>query len=150
MSSLSIAAALPATNETIRDKIERLTVASLEHKQTEIPTHHVIHGGMYLRTIMLPKGTLLTGALIKIPTTLIISGDVLALVGDNAIRYQGYNILPGSAGRKQAFLAQEDTYMTMMFPTAANTVVEAENEFTDEAERLFSRYNENTIIITGE
>lgn len=150
MHNLALNNCLPPTNDAGIQKVKRITELCLLQSQTDITTHHIIHGGMYSRTILLPKGTLLTGALIKIATILIISGDVLAYVGEDIIEYHGYNVLPGSAGRKQAFLAQEDTCMTMIFPTAVQTVQEAEQEFTDEAAMLFSRYNDNTIIITGE
>ncbi len=70
---------------------------------------------------------------------MIISGDVLAYTAEGAQRISGYHVLRGEAGRKQAFLAVEDTHMTMIFPTTATCVEQAEDEFTDEAERLFSR-----------
>jgi hypothetical protein len=38
----------------------------------------------------------------------------------------------------------------MSFKTNARTVEEAEAEFTDEADRLFSRKGENVTVITGE
>lgn len=143
---------LPSMNQEAIDKVRFLESLSLEIPQIDIPTLHVFHGGMYARTIMIPAGIMLTGALIKIATMLIIQGDVIVYIGDKNIEFHGYNVLPASADRKQAFLAQSDTYLTMIFPSNAKTIEIAEEEFTDESNLLISRKNSlnNRIIITGE
>lgn len=133
------------------DQVRALESRVLKGPQEPFITHHVFHAGIYSRTILLRAGRVLTGALIKIATLVIVNGDVSVLVGeDTEIRLRGYNILPASAGRKQAFIAHEDTSLTMQFATRAKTVEEAEQEFTDEADRLLSRQGENVITITGE
>lgn len=91
---------------------------------------------------MIPAGVALTGAQIKIPTILIISGDTLIYGENGATRYTGYHVALGQCGRKQAFYALQDTYLTMFFPTDATTVDEAEKAFTDEYEKLLSRKGE--------
>lgn len=108
-------------------------------RQVDIETSHEFHAGIYTRTIMIPAGVMITGALIKIPTVIILSGDATVLVGDEKIRLTGYGVIAAEAGRKQLFIAHEDTYLTMLFKTDATTVEEAENEFTDEADKLGSR-----------
>ena len=120
--------------------------------QVDIRTHHVLHAGMYSRTIMIPAGVVLTGALIKIPTLLLIDGDVLIGRGEESVHVTGNAVIPASRGRKQAFLTYEDTIVTMVFPTSATTVEQAEAEFTDDTDMLFSRRDPelNTIVITGE
>ncbi|MDR1684877.1 MAG: hypothetical protein LBR82_00270 [Desulfovibrio sp.] len=130
---------LPFLGDDAVDAVRRLENASLERPQVDIPTDHVFHAGMYARTIMIPKGTVLTGALIKIPTILIISGDTLIYGEYGIFRYTGYCVAVGEAGRKQAFHALADTYLTMLFPTDVKTVDEAERQFTDEYEKLFAR-----------
>ena len=144
------AVALPAMPARAVEDVRAFERFSLEHvPQVDITTHHVLHGGMYARTIRMPAGLVLTGVLVKIPTLLILHGDASAFVGDGWQRFSGHCVLPGSAGRKQAFVAHADTDMTMVFPTTARTVEEAEAEFTDEAALLMSRHGENTITITG-
>jgi hypothetical protein len=121
--------------------------------QVRIHTQHVLHAGMYVRTIVIPGGVVLTGALIKRATVVVVSGDALVSRGDEeGFRITGTVALPASAGRKQAFVAYADTAVTMAFPTSAKTVEEAEAEFTDDTEMLMSRRDPelNTIIITGE
>ena len=70
----SSASLSPNTPESI-SAIERVTEAFLATPQLELVTEHVLHGGMYARTIRMPAGYALAGALIKIPTILIINGD---------------------------------------------------------------------------
>lgn len=118
--------------------------------QVAISTHHVLHGGMYVRTILIPAGVVLTGALVKVATTLIITGDIEVSRGDSSKRCTGVAILAASANRKQAFVAYEDTTVTMVFPTKAKTIEEAETEFTDDAHKLMSRRYQNIVVITGE
>lgn len=133
------------------DKVRQLEARTAELEQVEIPTDHVLHGGMYARTIKIPAGVLLTGALIKRTTMLVISGHVTVFVGEGSIEVRGYQVLPASAGRKQAFLAHADTFVTMLFPSGAASVEAAENEFTDEAGRLLSRRQAcESITITGD
>jgi hypothetical protein len=120
--------------------------------QTPIETHHVLHGGMYARTILIPAGTALTGALIRVPTVLVIDGDTLVTLGNEPVRLAGYHVLPAAAGRKTAFATIADTHVTMIFPTATRTVEEAEAQFTEEADGLCSRRDptSNHVVITGE
>lgn len=120
-------------------------------KQVSISTDHVLHGGIYTRTIFVPAGVMITGALIKIPTTLTISGKVVLVVGEGErIEIDGFAVLPASTGRKTVFLAHSNTHISMAFATEAQSVEEAENEFTDEADLLKSHDNTNFVTVTGE
>lgn len=134
------------------DKVRQLEVAILQAPQVKIETSHIIHAGMYARTIMVPAGVTLTGALMIIPTILIIQGNFLLFIGGKTKELRGYNIFTGGANRKQAGVALSDTCITMIFPTSAKTIEEAEEQFTNETHILFSRYPDavNHINITGE
>lgn len=104
----------------------------MEHyPQVDIPIEHFIHEGVYYRTCKVPKGATVVGALIKIPTTVIVSGKCKTTVGTNVLELNGYCVLKGKAGRRQVFVALEDTNITMCFKTNATTVEEAEKRFTD-------------------
>ena len=117
-------------------------------EQVAIQTHHHFHAGLYSRTIRIPAGVMITGALIKIPTLLIVSGHVSVFIGGKSIELVGYHVVPGQAGRKQVFLAHADTDLTMTFATLAKTVEEAESEFTDQPTALMSRQQSNDLITT--
>ena len=61
------------------------------------------------------------------------------VVGDKWRFLEGYNVVPASAGRIQAYVTFTETAITMLFPSKAETKEEAEAEFTDEAADLLSR-----------
>ena len=146
----ALQSALPAMNNGAIAKVRAFERENMLREQTPITTHHLFHAGMYSRTIMIPAGVVLTGALIKRATTLVTCGDATVFIGDSRIRLTGYHVLPASAPRKQAFVAHADTWLTMSFATHARSVEEAEAEFTDEDDLLFSRHGENVVNITGE
>jgi hypothetical protein len=133
------------------ERVQRLESALMQAPQVDIKTTHHFHAGLYARTIRIPAGVMITGALIQIPTLLVVSGHVSVFIGGECLELAGYHVLPGQAGRKQAFLAHADTDLTMTFPTTATTVEQAEAEFTHEADLLASRKQDgNTTISTGE
>lgn len=143
---------LPAPSSAMLDKIRAYEAQIASRPQIEIHTEHILHGGMYARTVRLPAGVEITGALMKVATILIVNGKCVMLAGDVGVGLEGFQVMPASKGRKQIFATVEDTEITMIFRTDAKTVEEAENEFTDEAARLLSReQNEHdSIIVTGE
>ena len=143
---------IPAMREAAIDQVRTLERLALEQPQVELTTGHVLHAGLYARTVFVPAGVMVTGALVKIATLLIVHGDALVYLDGEPLRLQGYSVLPASAGRKQAVVAQSDTHFTMVFATDATTVADAERQFTDEADRLASRRASanNHTVITGE
>lgn len=145
-----VQATLPMMDAAALDRVRALEVQIKQHQEVSLTTKHLLHGGVYARTIMIPAGTVIAGALIKIATTLIVHGDCIVFIGDDTHELKGYNVLAGSAGRKQAFMAITDTNMTMLFATDCKTIEACEENFTDEAELLISRHCPNEIHITGE
>ena len=114
-------------------------------------TQHTIHSGIYSRTLFMPKGSVVAGVIIKVATTLILSGKMAVYIGDEVIHIDGYNVIPTMGNRKQVVYAIEDSYATLLFKTNSKTVDEAEQEMTDEYERLMSRCvdSKNLVTITG-
>lgn len=125
-------------------RVRRLEAEAMKRPQVLVETTHTFHAGVYARTVMVPAGVMLTGALIKVPTVLIVAGECMMYTGHGAIELRGYQVLNGLANRKSAFVAKTDTYLTMIFATEAKTTEEAEAEFTDEAYLLFSRRDDAT------
>ncbi len=121
-------------------------------EQVPIYTEHVIHAGMYLRTITLPPDIKLTAVFVKIPTVLIIVGACEVLIGNELTEIKGYAVLPASGGRQQEFTTDAcPVILTMAFATQARTIQEAEAQFTDETDILLShRQDLNKIVITEE
>lgn len=134
-------------------KVRLLETAARAQPQVSVQTDHVIHAGMYARTVFLAAGTMITGALVKRATLLIVAGEASIYVGtDEPLHVSGYAVLRAAAGRKQAIIAITHTYLTMLFPTEVRTVEDAEREFTDEPDILMSRLDpsSNHIRITEE
>lgn len=121
----------------------------LELEQSQCVTRHTLHAGVYTRTILLKKGEVLAGALIKIPTTLMVNGHISIYIGDQAYNIEGFKAFTASAHRKQVMMALDDTIVTMIFKTDAKTIMEAEDEFTDDGDKLMSRLP-NSINIGGD
>lgn len=141
----------PATRDA-QDKIDKLAEVARHLPQIPFVTEHLLHGGMYTRTVMLPAEALCTAVLIVPPTVLITMGDVEVWSNDEVTRVIGYTVTPGSAGRKIAFITHSITGMSMIFPCTAKTVEEAEEQFTTERESLvpLSQSDRHRILITGE
>lgn len=148
-----LAVTSPAMSRDAIDKVRRLEDYHLAtQEQADLGISHVLHAGLYARTVKVPAGQQITGAMMIIPTMLILDGDCFATLGDEVHRVVGHVVLPASAIRKSAFRAVRDTTITMCFATTATTVEQAEAEFTDEAGRLANRREGavNHVTITGD
>lgn len=137
----------PAMSDESIAKASRLEEVARTAEQAEVSTSHLLHAGMYARTIVLAAGHVLVGALVRVPTIVIFNGDAEVYVGDASLRLTGYHVIPADALRKQVFLAYSDSDITAIFATDAETVEQAENEATGEAERLLSRREGNQNIL---
>lgn len=117
----------------------------------KVQMEHVLHGGMYARTCRVPGLLVFTSVLIKIPTVICAHGDCWVCAGDGWRRLSGYNVLPAAAQRIQAYVTLAETEITMFFPSNAETVEEAEAQFTDEWADLLSRRRreDDIVIVTG-
>lgn len=136
------------------DAIEKVRRAELEVMtlpQMDIPTEHVLHGGMYMRTIFIPKGVILTGVVVKVPTMFIVAGEIVTYTENGTKHLKGYCTFTADAHRKQILHTLQDTYITITMASNAKTVDEAEREFTDEVELLASHHETsiNRTLITG-
>lgn len=130
---------LPAMSWQHIHNVQKIESWAKNEPQVQLPVQHVFHAGMYARTVRVPAGVMITGALIKIPTILIVSGDCGIYLGGEFARVIGQRVFSAAAGRKQIFIARKATDLTMCFPTDAKTVKEAEEQFTDEAHMLQNR-----------
>jgi|TARA_R110000787_G_C13230735_1_gene427214 hypothetical protein len=151
MSALIVSEVAIPTSAAAVASVTQLETLLSEQPQQQAETHHLIHGGMYCRTMVLYPQYLITGALVKVSTTLIISGHVTVYIDEEPVTFNGYYVLPASAGRKQAILAHTESYLTMLVATDATSVAEAEAYFTDEVDKLASHKDaaHNRVIVTG-
>jgi hypothetical protein len=141
---------IPAPAPEVLDGITRLQNFLLylpeeDFKQVPLPTEHLLWGGMYARTVRREFDSVTIGSLINKATILIVSGPCSMLIGDRRVDLDGYNVLAGLPGRKSMSVAHGPVVMTMIFPTSAQTVEEAENEIFAEADLLVSRRQEREL-----
>lgn len=140
--------ALVAPDSQTLTRLRDLDAEMLALAQTEIPIDHLIHGGMYARTAHVEADTMVSGVVLSRATVLVLHGDVTVFTGTDAVRLTGFHVLPGSAGRKQLFHTHAETHMTMVLPSDAQSVDEAEHRFTSEPELLMK--SAGRVTITGE
>lgn len=139
---------LVAVDYSTLEKLRALDAKLIALVQADITIDHLIHGGMYARTAHVPADTIVSGVLLRRATVLVLHGDVTVFTGAESVRLTGFHVLPGSAGRKQLFRTHAETHMTMLLSSAAQSVDEAEHDFTDEPELLM--WTPGNVTITGE
>jgi hypothetical protein len=127
----------------IPEIMEKIAVAEARMRRTEhtlqVRTVHHFHAGVYARTAYIDANQAFSSVLIKIPTLIVVHGDCVVLAGNEWLELKGYHVIPALAGRKQIYVTFAPTQITMVFASDAMTVEEAEAEFTDEAESLWTR-----------
>lgn len=130
---------VPAMSPAAIEEVRRVEAVEAAKPQVKLDYDIKLYAGVYVRTVFVPAGVQITGALVKNATLLIIVGDVVIGLGDQEVRVMGFATLPAAAYRKQIFKAIAGTYITMIFATDAESEEEAEREFTDEVDLLASR-----------
>lgn len=118
--------------------------------EPEIPitTFHLFHAGMYHRTILVPKGREVVGAMLRRATTLVVCGDA-AILAAEPIRVKGYAVLAGLEGRQTGLVTYEDTWFTMIVPTSHTTVEAIDAEMVEAGQPLFAHKFHNVVVNTG-
>lgn len=121
------------------ESVRHLESMLLQLPQINLPTEHIVHGGMSARTIFIPAGTVLTGALTNLDNICIVFGDITVTTDDGPRRLTGFHVLPASAGAKRAGHAHADTWWTTLHCTDLTSIAEIEDEMTGESGRLQTR-----------
>lgn len=121
------------------DQVRRLEELILQAPQVDLGTRHVVFGGMCARTIFVPAGTVLTGALTNIDNICVINGDITVTTDEGPKHLVGFNVLPACKGAKRVGIAHADTWWTTLWKTDLEDVTEIEDEFTTEASQLQTR-----------
>lgn len=107
-----------AIQETTREKVNRLEDALRSVPQVDCPIRHHFAPGIYAREITIPKGTVLTGAVHKQESLVVLSAGRLRLVTDDGtVEISAPYMLTCKAGAKNAALALEDSVWTNFFAT---------------------------------
>lgn len=121
------------------EQIYALEDAVLQMPQVDLQTTHVLSGGIYARTIFIPAGTVLTGAIHNKDHVNVLDGDITVWTEDGMKRLTGHHVLPTGAGAKRAGYAHADTTWTTLVRTEETELEAIEADITPEAERLQTR-----------
>lgn len=132
--AFDLMASVPTT-----ESVRQLEGMLLQLPQVDLQTQHVVFGGLSARTIFIPAGTVLTGALTNIDNLCVVFGDITVTTDDGAQRLTGFNVLTASAGAKRAGVAHADTWWTTIHRTDLTDIAAIEEEMTGEAQALQTR-----------
>lgn len=117
-----------------RERIFMVEKRLAELPQIEIPIEHHFAAGIYARTMIAPRGTMLTGKIYKVPQMIIVSK------GDITIRSESYNgrligphIYESPIGSKRFGYCHTDVVWTCLVKTNADNVEDAEKEIYAES-----------------
>lgn len=121
------------------ERVREIEEVVLRMPQVDLQTQHIVHGGIYMRTVFIPAGTFLTGALTNCDNLCIMVGDIAVTTDHGPQRLTGHHVLPARAGYKRVGVALADTWWAMAIATPLTDVHEIEDSLTDEAERLQTR-----------
>lgn len=136
------------------DTVREMERALLTLPQVDLSTQHIVHGGLSARTILIPAGTMLTGAQTNCANVCVIHGDITVTTDEGPKHLVGFHVLPANAGAKRAGIAHADTWWTTLHRTDLTDITEIEREMTDEHEMLQTRTlhiaNEQAPMIQGE
>lgn len=121
------------------EAVRQLEAMILQLPQVDLQTSHVVHGGLCARTIFIPAGTVLTGALTNIDNLCVAFGDITVTTDDGPKRLTGFNVIPAMAGAKRAGVAHSDTWWTTVWRTELTDLEAIEDEMTNESAMLQTR-----------
>ena len=121
------------------ESVHRLEDALLQLPQVDLQTQMLVHGGMSARTVFIPAGTVVTGALTNLDNVCVVVGDITATTDAGPRRLTGVNVIPASAGFKRAAVAHADTWWVTLHRTDLTDQQAIEDEMTVEADRLQTR-----------
>jgi hypothetical protein len=131
-----------------------MEAALFQLPQVDLHTTHIVHAGLSARTILIPAGTVLTGALTNCDNVCVICGDITVTTDAGPQHLIGFHVVAAKAGAKRVGVAHADTYWTTLHRTDLTDISAIEDEMTNESELLQTRAlcvaNERHEKIEGE
>ena len=120
------------------DKIEAFNELLQQFHQEYLPVQHLVHGGMYARTIRVKAGMYAVGAMLNHDNISVMVGDCTCSTNDGMMRLTGFNVVPASAGVKRVgyFHSDTDWTMIMRIPDGMRDVDEIEQYITCEYQKI--------------
>lgn len=119
----------------IRAQIASLTKGLLDRTdKREFPVEHTLIGGVYTRTLFIPKGSLLVGKLhLKECVNIVAKGDLSVLTETGAGRFKAGHVAVSGPGIQKVGYAHEDTVFINVFRTDETDISKIETEIASES-----------------
>jgi len=123
---------------SVRERIEVIESAMFKCEQLHIPVGHAFADGLYMRQILIPKGTLLTSKFHKYEQLdVMLQGDMSIVTNDGVARVKAPMIGASKPGMKRLGYAHEDTLWITVHATRETSVETLEKMlFADSYEEL--------------
>ena len=109
--------------ELMRKKIAEIgqCLLTITGQYCDLPVTHEFAEGMYIRRMLIPKGTLIVGKVHKRPCINVVeSGDIAVLTESGAMRVKNGFMSVTPAGLQKLGYANEDTIFTNIFSVDGN------------------------------
>jgi hypothetical protein len=134
---------------------EQLSLASIEsemnkHEQIEIPTEHTFSGGVYIRQILIPKGTIIMGKRHRHETcNILLSGELSIFMGEGqpVNRVKGPLLFTSPPLTKKLAYAHEDTIFLNIHPTEETDLEKIEDNFIIPEEEYTKQIEGDSICL---
>ena len=120
--------------EIFRDQLDLKAVESemIAQEQVDIPVEHIFSGGVYIRQILIPKGTIVMGKRHRHETcNILLSGELSIYAGEGkeSNRVKGPLMFTSPPGTKKLAYCHEDAIFMNIHPTEETDLEKIEEEF---------------------
>lgn len=122
------------------EAINRLDQALSALPQVDFKTTHQLVGGIYTRTIHIPAGVAIVGAVHKTDHVNVVTGDITVSTSEGQRRLTGSHVLLlTKAGTQRAGYAHADTTWTAICRTDKTEIEDIEADLVETPQRLQTR-----------
>jgi hypothetical protein len=135
---------------TFRERIMAVETRLLELPQVEIPIEHHFGAGIYARTMIAPRGTVLTGRIYKVPQMIILNAGEITVRSENFNgRIRGPHIYNSPVGAKRFGYCHTEVVWTCLTSVKSTDVESAEKEIYAETYEELEKYldSDNMIFV---
>jgi hypothetical protein len=112
--------------------LKKVEYKMLEQEQIDIPVEHTFSGGVYIRQISIPKGSIIMGKRHRYETcNILVSGELSVYMGEDIPinRIKGPFLFTSKPNTKKLAYCHEDAIFMNIHPTEETDLEKIENEF---------------------
>lgn len=132
-----------APDKPLTERINALKSELVKMEQTELPTEHLFHGGMYCRQVWRPAGCTIVGKVHKKEHFyMVVLGTVIVTTDEGAQEYTAPALICSKPGTQRAVFALTDAMCMTIHRTDSDTVKDAADELVeDDPDSMFDAEN---------